>query len=89
MTRPRDGVAFEDILTGLRAPAGIKVLGGKVYFIEQGTLTIKGERKFDRNEAKGTGYHRIERSYGSFRRSFTLPADVDAVLGLALASSPT
>lgn len=45
--------------------------------IENGTLTLRGERKFE-NEAKDKGYHRLERSYGSFARSFTLPETVDA-----------
>ena len=45
--------------------------------IENGTLTLKGQRKFE-DEKKGTGYHRIERSYGSFARSFALPETVDA-----------
>jgi HSP20 family protein len=40
--------------------------------LENDTLTIKGERKFEQ-ENKGKGYHRLERSYGSFARSFTLP----------------
>ena len=40
-------------------------------------LTIKGERKQE-HEDKEKSYHRIERSYGSFSRSFELPADVDA-----------
>lgn len=43
--------------------------------LENDTLTIKGERKFEQPEGKG--YHRIERSYGSFARSFTLPNTVD------------
>jgi HSP20 family protein len=45
--------------------------------IEHGTLTIKGERKFEKVEGKGTGYHRIERSYGEFQRYFSLPDTVD------------
>lgn len=45
--------------------------------IERGTLSIKGERKFERVEGKGTGYHRIERSYGTFQRVFGLPDTVD------------
>jgi len=45
--------------------------------IEQGTLSVKGERKFERVEGKGTGYHRIERSYGEFQRYFSLPETVD------------
>jgi HSP20 family protein len=40
--------------------------------VENGTLTITGERKFDKEE-KGKKYHRVERGYGSFMRSFTLP----------------
>ena len=45
--------------------------------LENGTLTIQGERKFEKSEGKG-GYHRIERSYGSFVRCFSLPETVDA-----------
>jgi HSP20 family protein len=45
--------------------------------IEQGTLSVKGERKYERVEGKGTGYHRIERSYGEFQRYFSLPETVD------------
>ena len=41
---------------------------------EEGTLTIMGERKFEQEE-KGRKYHRVERAYGSFGRSFSLPAD--------------
>ena len=44
--------------------------------IENGTLTLKGERKFEQ-EKNGRGYHRIERSYGSFVRAFSLPETVD------------
>jgi HSP20 family protein len=44
--------------------------------VENNTLTLSGERKFD-SEVKKEQYHRIERSYGSFSRSFTLPATVD------------
>lgn len=45
--------------------------------LENGTLTLKGERKFEK-EDKQKGYHRIERGYGSFVRSFALPTAVDA-----------
>jgi HSP20 family protein len=41
---------------------------------EAGTLTIMGERKFEKEE-KGKKYHRVERAYGSFGRSFSLPDD--------------
>ena len=44
--------------------------------IENGTLTLKGERKFDKEE-KAQGYHRIERSFGAFARYFSLPETVD------------
>jgi HSP20 family protein len=44
---------------------------------ENGTLTLKGNRKFE-EEKNGKGYHRIERSYGSFVRAFSLPETVDA-----------
>ena len=44
--------------------------------LEDGTLTLKGERKFEQ-EKKGEGYHRIERGYGSFVRCFSVPDSVD------------
>lgn len=45
--------------------------------VEQNSLRIKGERKFEKQE-EGENYHFVERSYGSFYRSFTLPGNVDA-----------
>jgi HSP20 family protein len=44
--------------------------------LENGTLTLKGERKFEKEE-KNKGFHRMERSYGSFVRYFTVPDSVD------------
>ena len=44
--------------------------------VEDGVLTIQGERRQEKEE-KGKRYHRVERSYGSFVRSFTLPESVD------------
>lgn len=44
--------------------------------VENQTLTVKGERKFEQ-DPKTKGYHRIERSYGTFVRSFALPETVD------------
>lgn len=44
--------------------------------IEDNTLTLKGERKFEK-ETKEENYHRIERAYGSFFRSFSLPNYID------------
>ena len=45
--------------------------------IENGTLSLKGERKFEREE-NNKGFHRMERSYGSFVRYFTVPDTVDS-----------
>ena len=45
--------------------------------VENNILTISGERKFEK-ETKREDYHRMERSYGNFSRSFTLPAGVRA-----------
>lgn len=44
--------------------------------IQDGMLTIRGERKMEKEE-KDKKFHRIERSYGSFMRSFRLPDDAD------------
>src|SRR6266705_1952919 len=44
--------------------------------VENGVLTISGERKFEQEEKKKK-YHRVERGYGTFMRSFTLPDDAD------------
>ena len=44
--------------------------------LENHTLTVKGERKFEKRE-DSKAYHRIERSYGTFARTFTLPDTVD------------
>jgi HSP20 family protein len=44
---------------------------------ENGVLTVKGERKLER-EDKRENYHRVERSYGTFTRAFSLPSTVNA-----------
>jgi HSP20 family protein len=44
--------------------------------IENYKLTLSGERKFEKDE-RGENFHRIERSYGSFTRNFTLPSTVN------------
>lgn len=44
--------------------------------VQDDVLTISGERKAEKEE-KGKKYHRVERCYGSFMRSFTLPDDAD------------
>ena len=66
--------------------------------VQDSTLCIAGERRSEKEE-KGKRYHRIERSYGSFERSFTLPDDADAkkitsdyqngVLTVHMAKNPT
>ena len=44
--------------------------------VENNTLTLRGERKRD-TEVKQEQFHRVERSYGSFSRSFSLPSRID------------
>jgi HSP20 family protein len=44
--------------------------------VENQTLTLAGERRFE-SESDNKGYHRIERSYGQFTRSFAVPSTVD------------
>jgi HSP20 family protein len=44
--------------------------------IENNTLTVRGERRFEKDE-KEENFHRVERRYGSFTRSFTVPNTVD------------
>ncbi len=44
--------------------------------VENQTLTLSGDRKFAR-EDNSKGYHRIERGYGQFKRSFSVPSTVD------------
>ena len=45
--------------------------------VKDGVLTISGERRYEK-DVKEENVHRIERSYGSFTRSFSLPTNVDA-----------
>jgi len=45
--------------------------------VQDNVMSISGERKYEKEE-KGKKYHRVERSYGSFMRSFTVPDDADA-----------
>ena len=44
--------------------------------LENGTLTVKGERRFE-EQKNGKGFHRIERSYGTFVRAFSLPETIE------------
>ena len=45
--------------------------------VENNVITLRGERKFEK-KTEGDNYHRVERSYGAFTRSFTLPQSVTA-----------
>ena len=66
----------EEALTLRVELAGVDPKDVDIRF-ENGTLTLKGDRKLEREE-KRDNYHRIERQYGSFTRSFSLPATVDS-----------
>jgi HSP20 family protein len=54
---------------------GMKEEDVKIEF-EDGTLTVSGERKAE-HESKNEGYYRVERAFGSFSRSLTLPQGID------------
>ncbi len=64
----------EEIILKAELP-GIELKDVEVL-INDNILTLRGERKFEKEEKK-ENYHRIERSYGAFQRSFTLPATVE------------
>lgn len=64
----------EEIVLKAELP-GIELKDVEVL-IKDNILTLRGERKFEKEEKK-ENYHRIERSYGVFQRSFTLPATVE------------
>ena len=56
--------------------AGVEPKDVDIRF-ENGVLTLRGERKLDR-EDKRENYHRVELAYGTFTRSFSLPGTIDA-----------
>lgn len=56
--------------------AGVEPKDVDIRF-ENGVLTLRGERKLEREDTKDN-YHRVELSYGTFTRSFSLPGTVDA-----------
>lgn len=64
----QDKIVLEAELAGMK-PEEVDIS------IENNVITLKGERKFEKTEDKDN-YHRVERSYGSFVRSFTLPRTV-------------
>ncbi len=65
----QNGIVLEADLPGVKP-------GEFELAIENNVLTLKGERKLEKKTEEGN-YHRVERSYGSFTRSFTLPSTVD------------
>lgn len=72
----QDKIVLEAELAGMK-PEEVEIS------IENNVITLKGERKFEKDE-KSENYHRVERSYGSFTRSFTLPRTIisdEAVAG--------
>jgi HSP20 family protein len=68
ITENKDSVVVKAEVPGID-PKEIQVL------LQDDVLTIKGEKKQEK-EDKTKNYHRVERSYGSFQRSFTLPSSV-------------
>ena len=75
-TPPADVYEEEEGLTLRFELAGVEPKDIDIRF-ENGVLTVKGERKLE-NEEKKDNYHRVERSYGTFSRSFSLSSAVDA-----------
>ncbi len=65
----QNGIVLEADLPGVQP-------GEFELAIENNVLTLKGERKFEKKTEEGN-YHRVERSYGNFTRTFSLPATVD------------
>jgi HSP20 family protein len=74
-TPPCDIYEDEEAVTLRFELAGVEPKDVDVRF-ENGVLTVKGERKLERDD-KRENYHRVERSYGTFTRSFSLPGTLD------------
>jgi HSP20 family protein len=70
-----DIIETEDVLTFKVDLPDVKIEDIDVR-VENQTLTVRGQRKFEKDETV-KGYHRIERSYGDFVRSFAVPSTVD------------
>ena len=66
----KDQIVLEAELPGMK-PEDVDIS------IENNVLTLRGERRFEKKD-DGDNFHRVERSYGSFTRSFTLPPTVSA-----------
>jgi HSP20 family protein len=72
---PVDVAETQDTILVRAEVPGMKQEDIQIEF-ENGLLTLRGERKLDK-EVSGLTYHRVERTYGNFSRSFTLPRTVD------------
>jgi HSP20 family protein len=72
---PADVIETEDRLTFAFEVPGFKQ-EELTLNVENGVLSLEGDRKFE-EEKKDKNYHRIERAYGHFLRSFALPMNVD------------
>jgi HSP20 family protein len=72
---PVDVVETQDKIIVRAELPGMKQEDVNIEF-ENGILTLRGERKFQKETSEHT-YHRVERAYGNFIRSFTLPRTVD------------
>jgi len=66
----KDALEIRTDLPGMK-PEDVEVT------VEDGVLSISGERKLEQTQ-EGETFHRVECTYGSFERSFTLPTNVDA-----------
>jgi HSP20 family protein len=64
-----DAIMLEADLPGLKP-------GDFELSVENNVLTLRGERRFEK-KSEGDNYHRVERSYGNFTRTFTLPSTVN------------
>jgi HSP20 family protein len=64
----KDQIVLEAELPGMK-PEDVEIS------VENNVLTLHGERRFEKKD-EGDNFHRVERSYGSFTRSFTLPPTV-------------
>lgn len=73
---PVDVAEMQDKIVVRAEVPGMKQVDISIEF-ENGMLTIRGDRKIDK-AVEGMTYHRVERTYGNFSRSFTLPRTVDA-----------
>ncbi len=69
VSEDRDNIYFSVEVPGL-SKDDVKIT------IQDNLLTIRGEKKQE-TEQKGTNYHRVERSYGAFTRSFSLPTAIE------------